>query len=238
MLPVWWSTGPAPGNFGDILTPLILAHYGIAHRWTTKGQAQAISTGSIIKFARPGLQVLGSGAMRQSDHIDPRAVFHWVRGPLTAEYVRRDGGQCPDWYGDPAMLLPRLFPRTVDPVHEVGVFPHYVDLDACQRFPFVISPLEPVETVLRKLWSCRRVISSSLHGIIAAHAYGIPAAWVKFSDKLNGDDTKFHDHAQAVGLAQMPISTADNPEFTHAAYSDQLLHRELEIFAIRRKAEN
>lgn len=233
MLKVWWATGPAPGNFGDILTPHIFNRYGIKHEWATRSNATAISTGSIIKYARNGLTVLGSGAMRQSDILSPEAEYLWVRGPLTGEIVRRDGGECPDLYGDPAMLLPRVFPRTVEPVHEVGIFPHYVDMEHCRRYPAVISPLWPPAKVLKAIWSCKRIISSSLHGIIAAHAYGIPAAWVQFSDKLTGDGTKFHDHAQSVGLAQMPLSTADNPDFCLAAYDSQLLHEQLEVFAAR-----
>lgn len=234
-LSVYWATGPAPGNFGDILTPLILKHYKIPHHWEHFDTAKAISTGSIIKRAHKGSLVLGSGAMRQSDKLEPRATYQWVRGPLTAEIVRRDGGVCPDEYGDPAMLLPRIYPRTVQPDQEVGYFLHYVDLDNASRFPFVISPIDPVQTVLERMWRCKRIVSSSLHGIIVAHAYGIPAAWVKVSDRLTGDDTKFHDHALAVGLPQMPLSTLASPEFTDAAYSDQFLHAQFGLLAARCK---
>jgi hypothetical protein len=235
-LGVWWSKAPANGNFGDILTPLILNHYGIAYSWVNVHQADAISTGSIIKFAKKGMTVLGSGAMRQNDKLEPRAKYLWVRGPLTRDIVLRDGGDCQELYGDPAMLLPRIFEKTGRPRHKVGYFLHYVDLDMEDRFPFVINPLEPVEKVLADIWQCERIVSSSLHGIIAAHAYGIPAAWVRLSDRLSGDDTKFHDHALSVGLAQMPLSTVDQPEFTSATYDNQLIHSELALFAARRKA--
>lgn len=166
------------------------------------------------------MHVLGSGAIDSGDRIDPRARFHWVRGPLTADMVRKAGGDCPQLYGDPAMLLPRVFPRTVEPDVELGVFAHYVDLERCRGYPFVINPLGDPQSVLRRLWRCRRVVSSSLHGVIAAHAYGIPAAWVRFSDGLTGDGVKFHDHAQSVGLAQMPLSTVDDPEFTLPNWQD------------------
>lgn len=220
---VWWSKSPRPGNFGDILTPLMLGLYHVNYGWSELHEAQAICIGSIVRFARPGMLVLGSGAMWRKDMIEPRADYRWVRGPLTGEMVRRAGGTCPDFYGDPAMLLPRLFPRDVEPVHELGVFPHYVDLEQC-RYPVVINPLEAPAVVLRKLWSCKRIVSSSLHGIIAAHAYGIPVAWAKFSNKLDGDDTKFHDHALAVGLNGMPLSTLDDPAFTEVKFDDSRLH--------------
>ncbi len=227
-LRVWWSRSPAPGNFGDVLTPWLLRHYGIAHAYENRNRADAICIGSIIRHARAGMLVLGSGAMARTDQPNPAARYAWVRGPITAELVRRAGGDCPDVYGDPAMLLPRIFPRTVEPVHEVGVFPHYVDMPECARFPVVINPLDPAPEVLRRLWACKRIVSSSLHGIIAAHAYGIPAAWVRFSDRLDGDGTKFDDHAQAVGLPSMPLSTMDAPIFTTARYDDDAINRILQ----------
>jgi hypothetical protein len=220
MLTVWWSRTPQPGNFGDILTPVVLSHYGIEHRWETRKAAQAMCIGSIIGHARAGQIVMGSGAMWANDRPHPEAQYLWVRGPLTAAAVEAAGGECPQVYGDPAMLLPRVFPRDADPVHEIGVFPHYVDLPRFRQAPNLINPLMPVREVLRRLWSCDRIVSSSLHGIIAAHAYGIPAAWVQFSDKLDGDGTKFHDHALSVGLSGMPLSTLDDMQFTTGKYDD------------------
>lgn len=229
MLTVWWSKTPAPGNFGDVLTPWILRHYGIEHRWETRKAAQAISTGSIIRQARAGQAVLGSGAMWAGDRPNPAARYLWVRGPITARLVREAGGQCPDVYGDPAMLLPRLFPLEHNPVRDVGLFPHYADLPHCSGD--VINPLQSVPDVICAVLSCRRIVSSSLHGIIAAHAFGLPAAWVKLGDRLDGDDTKFHDHARSVGLDSMPLSTIDKPVFTVAKYDDYAIHEIMRGFA-------
>lgn len=207
---VWWSRSPANGNFGDILTPIIFKHYGIKCEYEIIKNAEAISTGSIIRFARPNQLVLGSGAMWANDKIEPNAQYLFVRGPITGELVRNSGNEC-TVYGDPALLLPRIFSRDVEPTQEVGFFAHYVDLDT--KHPYVINPLGSPVKVLKKIWNCKRIISSSLHGIIASHAYGIPAAWVKLN-KLDGDDTKFHDYALSVGLDGMPLSTLDNPDFT------------------------
>lgn len=223
---VWWSRSPTNGNFGDIITPIILNAYGIKHEWATRNYADAISAGSIIRYAKPNMKVLGSGAISLNDKIEPKAKYEWVRGQITAELVRKAGGECPDIYGDPAMLLPRVFKRNIEPVNEFGIFSHYVDLEQFSKHDNVINPLEPVYKVLNKLWLCKRVISSSLHGIIVAHAYGIPAAWVKVN-KLDGDDTKFHDHALSVGLDCMPLSTIDNPVFTLAKYDDSKIHEML-----------
>lgn len=220
---VWWSRSPTPGNFGDVITPHILNHYGIAHNWTPISQAHAISTGSIIRHARPGQMVIGSGAMSRLDIVSAAADYRFVRGPITRNIVLRHGGQCPDVYGDPAMLLPRIFRRDRKPLIRVGMVPHYFDLNLAKGF--VISPLLSPLEFLQRLWQCEAIISSSLHGIIAAHAYGIPAAWVKLSNRLDGDDAKFHDHAQSVGLDCMPLSTVEKPIFTLARFDDSAIDK-------------
>jgi hypothetical protein len=53
-------------------------------------------------------------------------------------------------------------------------------------------------------------VSSSLHGIIVAHAFGIPAAWLRWSDKLSGDGVKFRDHAALVGLSMQPVARVED----------------------------
>ena len=64
----------------------------------------------------------------------------------------------------------------------------------------ICGPESGVERVAR----CRAVVSSSLHGLITAHAYGIPAVPVSFGDRLYGDNVKFLDYALSVGV-EKPI---------------------------------
>jgi hypothetical protein len=51
-------------------------------------------------------------------------------------------------------------------------------------------------------------VSSSLHGIIIAHSYGIPAAWIAISE-IHGSgvsaDFKFLDYYSSVGLSEREI---------------------------------
>jgi pyruvyltransferase len=231
ILNVFWFRRPRPGNFGDILTPLILSHYGYQVNHAMQEDANYMMVGSIAKLAHAGVTVLGSGAMTSAAKLDPSANWRWVRGPRTRKLVINNGGQCPEIYGDPAMLLPRIVAPSSDKKHKLGIVPHYVDYHIVkEQFPNfpVINLLnsDPVK-VVNKITSCERIISSSLHGIIAAHAYGIPAAWVEFGNRLSGDGTKFHDHYESLDLLAQ-ISTVDSPVFTVATFDDAKIHRILE----------
>jgi pyruvyltransferase len=101
----------------------------------------------------------------------------------------------------------------VDKKYEIGIIPHYVD----QKHPWVTSKtavpgvkfiniLGDIDTVVNEILSCDMIISSSLHGVIAADAYGIPSVWVEFSDKVLGNGFKFKDYFMSVGRTdQTPI---------------------------------
>lgn len=214
MIHSWWPRTPRPGNFGDILTPYLVAKLtGRApihvDCLTLKSyRNNLLCVGSIIKYADPGVNVWGSGLMRLADEPSPRAIYHAVRGPITRQRILELGGSCPEVYGDPALLLPTFYKGTLVKKYRFGVIPHYVDYALVSEWfkgiddILVINLLDPnIENVVDRITECETVISSSLHGIIAAHAYGVSAAWVKFSDKLKGDGTKFRDYFASVGVS-------------------------------------
>lgn len=207
---VWWPRTPRPGNFGDIVTPYLVDRLGSYKArfvpMPLEGPA-LIATGSILGRANLHATVWGSGAMRESDRICPDAHYVAVRGPLSAELVEAACGRRVTVQGDPALLLPILYSPPASPKYEYGFFPHYVDYDAVMSWygerpdVKIINPLrENIEDVIDDIRSCKRIISSSLHGIIVAQAYGVPATWVKFSNKLVGDGIKFRDYFASVGI--------------------------------------
>ena len=53
--------------------------------------------------------------------------------------------------------------------------------------------------MIDEICSCNYIISSSLHGLILADAYGIPNLWISVSDKVKGVDCKFADYFSGVG---------------------------------------
>ena len=210
-----WRTKPDPGNFGDILTQPIFEYFGIAVELDRKN-FEAIGIGSIVQDARSGTRVLGSGIITLRDEPCPNAVYEFVRGPLTRNRVIECGGTCPEIYGDPALLLPRLMPgqhQTVD----VGLVPHFVDYELIKnKYPneYVVNLLnaDPME-VVDQITKCKKIVSSSLHGLICSHAYGIPAAWVQLSNMVKGDNAKFYDYFSSIHTWPS-LSTVDNLIFT------------------------
>lgn len=204
----WWTTDPAPGNLGDLLTPRVLAAYGHVARRVPREQADWFFVGSTVRFARPQTNVVGAGAIDRKDRIEPRARYLAVRGPITAEMVRAAGGCSPEVLGDPAMLLPRFHCGPVVQTQEVGLIPHYVDVDDPQVASWTgrridVLNADPMK-VVDEIRGCAAIFSSSLHGIIVSHAYGIPAAWVRFGNRLCGDDVKFADYAASAGIDLIP----------------------------------
>jgi hypothetical protein len=63
----------------------------------------------------------------------------------------------------------------------------------------VINPLDEPLTVLRDIGACLKIVTSSLHGMIVADAFGIPRR-VEYSPKLgkDGGDFKFRDYSASI----------------------------------------
>lgn len=202
---LYYHTGPKPGNFGDILNKWLVEKIsGQTVELAKPGPEVHICIGSILKFVTPNMHVWGTGAMRLEDKPSPHAYYYAVRGPITRQLILAHGGNCPEVYGDPALLLPRYYHPTVEKKYKLGIIPHYVDYKAVkEKYPnykvinlLNANPLEVVDEILE----CEETVSSSLHGLIVSQAYGVPSALVDTIDgKLSGDGTKFTDYFLSTG---------------------------------------
>ncbi|MGW3448813.1 polysaccharide pyruvyl transferase family protein [Streptomyces sp. NPDC001076] len=211
-VPAFWCRAPSQGNVGDRLTPWLIRRIsGAPARWVAPHapHPKHFVTGSVVGLAGASSLVWGAGVMYDGERIDARAQLLAVRGPLTREAALRSGAVCPPVYGDPALLLPRYLPRRVGAVvRRPAVVPHFADkararLGIRDGWHF-IDVQSPVEEVVDQLVRASLVASSSLHGIILSHAYGIPAAWISYGDLPSGDGSKFHDYFLSVGVPVPP----------------------------------
>lgn len=246
-LPLWWMETPYPGNFGDILNPYIVEKLsGIPPRWVPKGKGNfALVIGSVIKFATKDAVVWGSGTPRMTDKLEPDARYLAVRGPLTRQLVLQSGGHCPEIYGDAAWFLPKLYtPKPTGKKHRLGLIRHFAndgDIDCAPEVKLISvmrGGYSGIEAFIDEIHECSAVLTTSLHGLIVCHAYGIPARWCEVPDAtvgLPGDGTKFHDYMMSVGLEPeapylLPRGTTVNESMIGEAY--RLPRRQLDLRAL------
>jgi hypothetical protein len=211
---LFWMLSP---NFGDALAPWLVARLSgrpVVFVDRGLGVEKGVAVGSILNLADEWSRVWGAGVASLRDDVNPETTIYAVRGPLSREAALRSGARCPDVFGDPALLLPAFYHPLDFPSYryEYGVVAHWKQqhlvngaLDgAAGEGVRVLNVLDPVEKFLEDLLQCRRVVSSALHPLVVAHAYGIPAAWVDWGDPIGGDGSKFLDHALAVDVVQKP----------------------------------
>ena len=194
----WWRNAP---NVGDAIAPVLIERLlGIKPVWAAKG-SRLLTVGSIVCHSKPGDTLWGSGIHTGSDAGGWRAhdkTFLAVRGPHTRKFVMGRGGKCPEVYGDPALLLPTIHPVALSPIRELAIMPH-LDDDAGWNFGhsrgvYTINTGWPWERVITEICNSAHVVSSSLHGVIIAEAYGVPVTWAS-SIKRPG---KFEDYFAGV----------------------------------------
>ena len=103
--------------------------------------------------------------------------------------------------------MPILYKPISRKLYKYGIVCHYVDYEEIKaKFDtrpdiLIINTLtNSVEILIDTISSCKKIISTSLHGLIVAHAYGIPALWWKYSSKLSGDNIKLYDYFESVEI--------------------------------------
>ncbi|GAI33339.1 unnamed protein product, partial [marine sediment metagenome] len=82
-----------------------------------------------------------------------------------------------------------------------------------------------IEAFIDQLVQFDAVISSSLHGAVAAHAYGIPARLISVSSRPLGDGFKYIDYLSTIGLEVQQVKACDSPASIKRAADDAQLPR-------------
>lgn len=203
---------PNARNFGDALNMFLIGYLSgkkvLPSRYIKKKNAPIYAViGSILHWADDRAIVWGSGLISDQVKAPQGLDIKAVRGPLTRDLLKAQGLDCPQVYGDPALLMPLIYRPDIAPVYDYGVLPHYSDkehpaLKDLDRLGSAI--LLDIQTganglpLIDQILSCKVLVTSSLHGMILAHAYGVPCVWVKFGD-IRGGTYKFRDYLMSVG---------------------------------------
>lgn len=215
----WWNEkiiqGKTKENYGDVLGKYLVEKISarkVVFAWPKKFSFWDffspiyVTIGSVLTHVNSKCVVWGSGIISREFPVK-KANFLAVRGPKTRDFLMNLGHDVPEVYGDPALLLPRYFNPKVEKKYRYGIVPHYDDWKQIKDWykdqeDIVIIDMMTVEVEAKTIafLQCEKIISSSLHGVIVSHAYGIPAVWQKFSDKPFGDDIKYQDYLESVQL--------------------------------------
>lgn len=208
-LTYWWDT---KSNFGDTIGPwLVSAVTGLRpvnRKWVQQDVPALFTVGSVIGHLKvPGEHIWGSGLIGKPgptklDQLRnvPPAQIHAVRGKWTREVLIGElGWSVPEVYGDPALLLPRFYAApSAKPNPKIALVPHYKHKKDFAGIPrsgaILVDVADGLESVVDQISTSSAVLSTSLHGLIIAQAYGIPWVWIRVEDKrLGGDTFKFED---------------------------------------------
>lgn len=245
----WFTRKDGMKNFGDDLSaPVCENVLGVRVRKGDRRTADLYAIGSLLnyfstssrfyktqisRFAlnKKALVIWGTGCNRSREIILPKSKVIALRGKHTASLLN-----CNDDipFGDPALLVSDLVKKE-EMTEKIGVIPHYVD----KEHPIIkeISQNDRYELIdVEAYWSetaksiskCRAILSSSLHGLIAADSFEIPRVWIELSDGVVGNGLKFRDYTTA--FDERPIESVrinSRDDFQYAV--DKSLNNSAEI---------
>jgi pyruvyltransferase len=171
----YWKGRP---NFGDALTSLILKRFAhLNSEWAEPSKAELVVVGSVLEQLPENWSgiIAGAGKLHEKTKLSlPNASILAVRGPLTAKELKGNFV-----LADPGLLADELV-KIEDKEYNLGIIPHWTDtiLEKDSRFtkynPKIIRVKDDPLEVITDIGKCKKIVSSSLHGIILADAFGIP----------------------------------------------------------------
>lgn len=212
-----WRPYGGATNFGDHLGKVVASRLinkaGHMPDEEVPQSRRLFTVGSVIHFAETDDVIWGSGVngkLPRDQHKFKTLDVRAVRGPKTATFLRELGVAVPNIYGDPALLVPTLFSDRfrVKPRRPAVFIPNLHDLSIAKTDLPIVSPLRGWNHVIKMIVGSEMVVSSSLHGIVLAEAFGIPARYVRLSETEH--PFKYDDYAQGTGRASLKPAKSIN----------------------------
>lgn len=204
---------PAVGdNVGDLISLILVRSIVESLRLQFEGRTprtrKLFAVGSVLEQAVHDATVWGSGLRHAilSPHnmdLDIRAV----RGPLTRDALIHVGHECPEVFGDPAILLPRFYQPQPRVAREFLLIPHYLrEKELLEAYPdnAVSTLTSDWRGFLDAIAGAELVVSGSLHGIVLAEAYGVPA--ILLADAMDRDGFKYEDYYLGTGRSRYDVA--------------------------------
>lgn len=223
-----WADGPAPGNYGDWLSPYIITklcdvnaiHLSEAGNHKEK---HLIALGSIISLANENSIIIGAGIPSKGDHINTKAKTLSVRGPYTAQRLHDLGGDHIKSFGDIGFLLRRIYsPKITNKKKSILIVRHIQHTntkitlkEGFREISIYRAKPEDIESFIDELHTATFVATSAMHCFITCISYNIPCILFSlgdWKDQVPGDGTKYKDALAGVGLREITPLHISNPE--------------------------
>lgn len=256
-MPSWRCEGNTCYSQRKSACPLNETRFGALTSGIRRSQLVLWGSG-ILGPSRPRAHALLGKLASSGARLDARAV----RGPLTLDFLRRVGLVAGDEatatrakatvLGDPALLLPAMFPRChrqCTPTRAVCVVPHRKDevelltnsskgvrLSAAIALPPSLTRADvevrevstPFAEMLEWILGCKLVVSSSLHGLIFADAFGVPSRWLRLEGRGSARSegwTKYIDYYAATRPHILSAYRSIAPRLNRPAVIEPLAER-------------
>lgn len=212
-------------NFGDVLNADLAQWLGITAIESVPAiECDAVFIGSLLHFflttefclsrwLYPPVKIWGAGFISaptvEREKLNRRVDIHAVRGYHSLERLKKITGKKLDKVavGDPGLLASYLIDTSaITKKHDLGIVPHFVDKNHPSlskinvKNSMMIDIQQKPLDVLRQISQCNYILSSAMHGLIAADALGIPNVRMIVSDKIIGGDYKYDDYYSALGI--------------------------------------
>lgn len=205
-------------NMGDQLNPLIISRcFGHAVVPASPNEAELFALGSRLRMlakrkSKDRVFVWGMGFISEEDADPPMDLevdYRAVRGELSKARIEKVLGrrlEIPT--ADPGLLAARLLDGPVEKEYDLGIIAHFrerndprfASLTNLAKRVLVIDVTGNPLSVIRQIASCRRILSSSLHGLIVSDSLGIPNLHIRVTDRPWGDGFKFDDYYSSFGV--------------------------------------
>lgn len=221
---IYYKDGSKYGNFGDELSKFITSKLLDNNKYELVFNQQncennIVCIGSYLHKAVNNSYIYGSG-LRTNPPIEGGYSFKIlnvgaVRGPLTKIFLENKGIKCPDVIGDPGLLISRFYkPKLISNLqNKIGIIPHksnykmYKDKNLKYYF-HLIDPTDKWQNVINSIYSCKYIISSSLHGLICSDSFNKPNLWLD-EYKISEGDFKFRDYFESQNRKYIKINSID-----------------------------
>lgn len=201
-------------NFGDIASKDVVnflldkKKYNLKLNDSSNTDESLTAIGSILQLAKNNSKIWGTGILSDNLFLKNYKTLKnldikLVRGPKTKKFIEDILKiDCPTKFCDPGVLIPISynFDKNLlsEKQYDLGIVVHYIDKNKFKNFESndvcIINMDDDPNIILKNIAKCKKIISSSLHGIIIAETLGIPTAWGIFSNKVVGNGFKFYDY--------------------------------------------